>query len=137
MTNNKMALAGLAGGITFFLLGFIIYVLLLGGFFEGEATTNIMRPEDGMVWWALVIGNLALGYLFAYVFGNWAGIRTLAGGAKGGAILGGLYALGFDMMMYGTSNVMSLTGTIVDVLVWVVMGAAAGAVVGWVLGRGE
>jgi uncharacterized membrane protein len=83
----------------------------------------------------LVIGNLLSGLFLAYVFSKWANISTLMGGAKGGAVIGSFFASSFDLTMLGTSNIMTLQGVIIDIVVYTFMAAVAGAVAGWWLGR--
>jgi hypothetical protein len=39
--------------------------------------------------------------------------------------------------MFGTSELMDITGTLVDVIIYTVMSAVAGAAIGWYLGRGN
>ncbi len=137
MSTNKILIAGLIGGLAAFILGWLFYGTLLMGFFEKNAgsATGVTRPMEEMVWWAMILGHLAYGYLFALIFGRWANISTLATGAKAGAVIGGLMALTFDMIMYGSTNISNLTAALVDVVVMIVTGAIVGGVVAWWLGR--
>ncbi|OWY19103.1 hypothetical protein C7N43_31520 [Sphingobacteriales bacterium UPWRP_1] len=136
MNLNKILLAGLAGGVVSFFLGWIIYGMLLRGAFEPQYTTPIMRPDNEMVFWALILGNLSCGMLYSYIFGRWAGISNWMTGAQAGAVIGLLIGMYYDFTMYATANVMTLQGTLMDLVVCVVMGAAVGAVVAFVLGMG-
>ena len=136
MNTNKLLLGALAGGVTYFLLGYILYGNLLAGFFASNAGTaqGAAKAPEEMVMWALVVGNLVNGLLLAVIYERWANIRTFATGAKAGAVIGLLMALAFDLIMFGTSNVMTLTASLVDPLVYAVISAVAGGVVGWALG---
>ncbi len=137
MGTNKILIAGLIGGLTAFILGWLFYGTLLMGFFEKNAgtATGVNRPMEDMVWWAMILGHLAYGYLFALIYGRWASISTFVTGAKAGAVIGGLMALTFDMIMYGSTNISNLTAALVDVVVMAVTGAIVGGVVAWWLGR--
>ena len=135
MKTSKLLMAGVAGGVTYFILGFLLYGLLLMDFFTRNATVNVSR--ENMVWWSLILGNLLLGFLLAYVFGKWANIKTFMGGLTGGAIFGILFAGGLDFTMHGTSDMMTMTGILVDIVVNTVMIAITGGVVGLVLGMGK
>lgn len=138
MSTNKILVSGLIGGVVFFLLGWVVYGMLLMGFMEknmSAAAADIMRADSDMVWWALILGNIAFGMLLAVIFGRWAGINTASTGAMAGAVIAFLMALSFDMTMYGTADMMSITGAIVDIIVYTGMGAAVGAAVAWWLGR--
>lgn len=135
----RVLAATLAGAITFFLGGWLIYGLLLRSYFESGMTPAgraVMRPEPDLI--PLIFAQVAFGGLFAFVFAYWASIRTLVGGLRGGAILFFLIALGFDLQMMAFFQNMHV-GTpwmymIVDLVAATVLGALAGGVVGQVLG---
>jgi hypothetical protein len=135
MNNSKFALATLAGGIVYFILGFVVYAVALDGFYADHAgsATNVAKTE--MQFWPLILGNFAHAALLAYVFLKWAGIKTFGAGFSAGATIGFFTSLGFNMIQYDTSNIMDLTGSVVDVFVYAIMTGIVGGVVGWVLGR--
>lgn len=137
MDMKKRLLATLAGFVVFFLLGWLLYGMVLMDFFNSNqgTATGVMRAETEMVWWALVVGNLLQAYLLVYIFGNWANITTFGGGFKSGLIIGLIIGYGVDLTMYGTTNIMNLTGALVDPLVIGVMMGATGGVIGVVLGK--
>ncbi|MBK8879480.1 MAG: hypothetical protein IPN74_13305 [Haliscomenobacter sp.] len=140
MSTNKILLAGLAGGVVYFLLGWLIYGMVLASFMNGQSTPEgmaVMRPDEGMIFWAMIVGNIAGGMLLAVIFGRWANISTWQTGAMAGAVIAGLMAMSYDFLLYGTTNMMTLTGILVDIVVYAVMGAIAGAVVALVLGSGK
>jgi hypothetical protein len=87
-----------------------------------------------MVWWALILGNLALGLLLALIFGRWGNITTLTTGAKAGAVIGLILTIAWDFIMYSMYTISDFTGIIVDILVATAIFAIVGAVVAWVLG---
>ncbi|HMR43038.1 MAG TPA: hypothetical protein PKC40_04355 [Saprospiraceae bacterium] len=135
--NSKVLVAGIIGGIVAFLLGWLVYGILLMDFMAGQAgsATGVSKEMPDML--PLVLGNLFWGLAYAYIFGTWANIKTFSGGAMGGAIVGGLFAAAFDLIMLGTTNIMTPTGAIVDVIASIVMSAVVGGVIGWWLGRGS
>jgi hypothetical protein len=135
MNTKKFLIGSLIGGGILFLLGFLFYVALLGSFFEAHSSSagTYMKDPPDMLF--IILGNLAEGALLTYIFLKWAGITTAATGAQAGALIGVLIGLGWDLIMYGTSTLMDLTGTLADVIVVTIMMAAAGAAVGWYLGR--
>lgn len=137
MNAQKRIMATLAGFVVYFMLGFILYGILLMDFFASHAgtATGVMRSDTEIIWWALVAGNIVQAYLLVYIFGNWANITTFGGGLKAGATIGFIMALGMDMNMYGTMNTMTLTGALADVAVLATMMGLTGGVIGWVLGR--
>ena len=137
MTIKNRILATLVGFIVLFLLGWLIYGMLLMDFYGNNAgsASGVMRMEDEMIWWALILGNLFQTYLLVYIFGSWANITTFSDGLKAGAIIGLLMGLAFNLSMYGTSNLMNMTSALVDPIVSAVIMAITGGVVGFMLGR--
>ena len=139
MDAKKRIMATLAGFVVYFMLGFLLYGVLLADFMGANVgtATGVMRADDDMQWWALIVGNVVQVYLLVYIFGNWAHITTFVGGLKAGATIGFIMTLGFNLTMYGTTNVSNLTTTLIDPLVMAVMMGATGGVIGWVLGRND
>jgi uncharacterized membrane protein len=82
----------------------------------------------------MIIGHLALGFLFAIILGRWAGIRTFSTGAIAGAVIGFLMATTYDMIMYGTTNVMNLNGVLADIAISTIMSAITAGAIGWYYG---
>jgi hypothetical protein len=137
MDAKKRILATLAGFVTYFFLGFIVYGMLLMDFYAAHSgsATGVMRSDAEMQWWALIAGNVIQAYLLVYIFGNWANITTFNNGLKAGAIIGFIMSLGISLNMYGTTNISDLTSTLVDPIVMSVMMSLTGGAIGWVLGR--
>lgn len=138
MNSKNFVWAGLAGGITYFLLGWLFYGILLMDFMQNMAgsATGVDRGED-MIMWAIFVGNLASGFLLSYIFTQIGNVNTAAAGAKTGFWLGALLSAGVDFVMYGTTNLMILRGVLLDVLVFAVLSAIAGTVVGWVISKAK
>lgn len=134
--STKALIAGILGGIVYFLLGWLLYGMLLESTFESMSGSaqGVSRGME-MVMWALIIGQLTLGIMLAYIFSSWSGISTFMGGLKGGAIIGFLMTLGIDMTMFATTNISTLNGALLDVVVMTVNSGLAGGVVGWWLGK--
>lgn len=135
MDTKKFLIGTLAGGIVYFFLGFLVYGILLQGFFEANSgsATGVMRLEDEMQWWALILGNLAYAGFITYVFLKWAHISTFKSGLRGGAAMGFLLILGYNLTSYGVMNLYNLTSTLVDIVVATAITAIIGGVVGAVL----
>lgn len=137
MSAKNRILATLVGFVVLFLLGWLFYGILLMDFYaiNGGSATDVYREDDQMIWWALMLGNFMQAYLLVYIFGSLANITTFGAGLKTGAVLGLILGLSFNLSMYGTSNIMNLTATLVDPLVSTAMMAITGGVVGFMLGR--
>lgn len=138
--NTKVLLAAIAGAITIFLTGWVLYGMALKGFYDAntlEAAKSLMRGDEDMMLWAIFVGGLAQSILLAIVFNHWANISTFKSGAIAGAWLFFLMGLAFNMYMYGSMNAWTLTSVLVDPIVGAVQGAIAGGVIAWVLGYGN
>ena len=141
MKNNKYFLAAIAGAVAFFLLGWLIYGVALMDFMaqhsglSAEVQAQFNKPMDQMIWWAMIVSNLAAGFLIATILA-WGNITTAAGGAKAGATIGLLMSMSYDFGFYGFSNMFTMTSLFADIAAGVVMSAIGGAVVAWVLGKG-
>lgn len=137
MNTNKFIMGTLAGGITFFLVGFIIYGLALMSFFEAHAGSATGVAKADMVWWALILGNMGSAALLSYIFLKWANISSFGSGASAAAIIGFFMSLSHEMINFATTNVMDMTGACAEVIVSVVYFAIGGGVIGAVLGMGK
>lgn len=134
MTNNKTLIGGLAGGVAFFLLGWLIYGILLADYYAANTNQCAMRPMTDMVMWAMIISNLVAGFLVAIIF-SWSNTSGMMSGAKVGAILGLLIAIWMDMNFYAMSTMYtSINPIIVDILVSAVYFALGGGIIAWVMG---
>lgn len=136
MSIKKVSIAALAGAVVSFLLGWLIYGILLAEFMAEHTNSSFMLAETDMIWWAMVASNIFWALLLAYIFNRWANISTAAAGASAGAIICLLVGLAYALGFYGMSTIYNdLTGLAADVVAGTVMGAIVGAVIGFVLGK--
>lgn len=127
MKTKKILLGGIAAAITFFILGWIIYGMLLMEFMQTNSVQSIMKAEEDMIWWAMIVSNLASGFLLAFVL-IWSNVKTCTEGIKIGAILGLLMAFSIDLSFYSMSNIyFSFSPVIVDTIASGILWAFAGA----------
>ena len=135
MGNNKVLLAGIIGGVTLFILGFIVYGMLMGDFMAANAgAPGVNKPMEEISFGWLIISNLASGFFLAVVFGRYANINTASAGLQAGAVIGFLMALGVDSAMYATSYLYNMKGMLADIVLWTIMSSITGGVVAAVLG---
>lgn len=128
-------LAGLAGGITFFIMGWLIYGMVLANYMAGHSNPAITRPLNEMIWWALILSNLSWAFLLTIIY-EWSNVRSWMVGASRGAILGLFLAISIDFGFYAMYTMYtSVAPLIIDILASVVMFAVVGAVIGWVLNK--
>jgi hypothetical protein len=131
--SKKFLVGGIVGGIAFFLLGYLVFGTLLADFFKSHSnsTTGAFRADTDIVWWSMVVGNLAYGFLFSYVIGK-AGAHSVAGGFKTGAITALLVYIAMNCIQYALMNLSDTTLLAVDIAAGTVVGGIVGAVIGWV-----
>ncbi|MDA0328665.1 MAG: hypothetical protein O2958_06620 [Gemmatimonadetes bacterium] len=132
---KKMILGSVAGGVTLFLLGGLIYEFLFADFIAGNAGSATGVWKDPPIFWGLGVSQLALAALVTYTFDR-AGVASALDGLKAGAIFGLLLGVSIAMDFYSVMNVSNLTATMVEPIFWVVRTAVAGGVIGWTLGMG-
>ena len=138
MNTNKFLVGGIVGGIAYFLLGWLVWGMLLMDFMTNNAgtATGVMKTQAEMDWLYLVVGNIFSGLALSYVL-NKASVSGAGAGAAVGAAFGLLITAGFDFTMLGVSNISTLKGSLVDIAASTVVTAIVGGIVGWYLGMGK
>lgn len=131
---KKITLATLGGFVALFLLGGLIYGALLGSYMEEAMKAGAACMNNPMNMTAVVVANLVQALLFAILIHK-LGISTFSSGMIVGAWLGFALGVFFDMWMFATFNFMTVTLMGIDVVVYTVMGAVTGGVIGWILGK--
>lgn len=135
--NIRILVATLAGAIVFFFGGWLIFGLLLANYMKANTVqyAGLMKePMPDMI--PLALANLALAWLFAFVFDYWAGIRTFVSGLKGGALITLPVVLWIDLQFLAFMNLYTgIAPLVIDVIAATVLGAIAGGVIGLVLGK--
>lgn len=137
--NTKKFLTGtVVGGIVLFLLGYLFYGMALSSFFNQHSTApaGAMKAMSEIIWWALILGNLAGGALLTYIFLRLGNVNSFGAGARTGAAIGLFMALSIDLVRYATENAFDLTAMVADVVVSIVMTAIAGGIIAAFLGMG-
>jgi hypothetical protein len=136
MNSKNYFLAGILGGIVFFLLGWLVYGMLLMDYMEENAGLALGVNRVDMLLWSIGLGSLLYGFFLSYIFSCVGQVKTAAAGAKSGAWVGFFVAGAIDFTKYGTTNITTLNAVAVDILAATVMASITGAVVAWVLGAG-
>ena len=133
--NTRVLLATIAGAITIFLLGYLIFGILLAPYTTaGEIQYTGLRkvPPDMLL---LILKNIVQALLLVYMFEYLAGIRTFLGGVKAGAIIMFLITLSLNLSLLSIMNLHTgFTANILDVVGETVRAAVGGGVIGAVLG---
>lgn len=120
MKMKNFWLAGIAGGITDFILGWLLYGMLFRDYFGGG------EPNLGLIFG----GCLAFGFLISYIFVRWANILTFATGLRAGVAIGVIMGLMNNFFRWSMENPVNWEQFAVDVAICAVMTAIVGGVVG-------
>ena len=91
------------GGIGFFLLGWLIFGILLMDFTSANTNQCASKPMVEMVWWAIILSNL-LSALLLTLFLKWSGAKTLFDGLKTGELFGIIYSSAIDLGWWSMMN---------------------------------
>ncbi|HEX8735681.1 MAG TPA: hypothetical protein VF721_10185 [Pyrinomonadaceae bacterium] len=134
--NIRVLVATVVGGIVMTLLGWLIFGILLMNFLKPYMIHYNGLEKDPPAWLPLIIFNFAFAWLFAFIFDYWATIRTFTGGLKGGALIMLPMVIGIDFQYMAFMNLYtSYLPVFVDIIAATVLGAIAGGVIGFVLGK--
>ena len=124
----KILRGTILGGITFFLLGWLVYGLLLMDFMAANSNTCAMRPDNEMIWWAMILSNLISALVVTLIL-KWSGASKPIDGIKIGALFGLLMCLAIDLSMYSMSTMYNMTAIIVDAIVTTIIVGVTGLVI--------
>jgi uncharacterized membrane protein len=134
MDAKRFVIGSIVGGIVLFLTGYVLFNILLTGFYEANMGSATGVPREPPLMWAIAVGCLGYAALITYAMGARASLGV-SGGAKVGAIVGLLIWVTADFLSYGTMNVANLAATLVDPLAGAVHGAIGGAVIALVISK--
>jgi hypothetical protein len=117
------------GGIAFSLLGWLIYGIIMMGYNSAHTNLCMNRPNNEMIWWALILGNF-ISALFLTLVLNWSGANGILDGLKTGAIFGFLMATSLGLGYWSmTTMYNNFAVLLVDVVQTTVMWALIGLVI--------
>jgi hypothetical protein len=117
------------GGISYFLLGLLIWGILLMGYMSANMNQCAARPDSEMVWWAIILSNFAAALLLTLIL-NWAKARSLIDGLKYGALFGFLFSAVFDLSSFSMTTMFNNPGPlVVDIIASTVVFTLVGMVI--------
>ena len=133
---TKVLLAALVGAVAAFLLGWVVYGMLLEDYYKANSTeyAGLMKTEEEMQIWAIFLFNLAWTSMFAWAFDKMPGTTNFGAGFVAGAILSVLIGLSYDLMFYAFMNLYAPVLIFVNIIINAVFGGIVGGVVAWMLG---
>ncbi len=134
--NLRTAVAAVVGAIVLFAVGFLTWGVLLADFMKENTVQYAGLMKDPPDFVPLILHDLVLAWFVAFIFDQWAGIRTVAGGAVGGALVFFAIALATDLAFLAFMDIFKgLAIVAVDVAAATFVGAITGGVIGPILGK--
>ena len=119
MFSRANIIATLVGFFILFILGWVFYGILAADFFEAQSTNNVMKDPPEMA--LIALSCLIQGFVLSTLYGKFAGGEHSFGKGFGlGAWIGAFLGFGVGLMWYATSDLMTFTGSITD-MVWLVV----------------
>lgn len=129
MKTKNFLISGIAGGIVYFLLGWLFYGIL----FKDYVPQPPEESSESMI--LIFLGSITFGLFLAYIYTKWGQITQAATGATAGAVVGlflGLFWNFFSAAMSGTIDYQYFG---IDMIATVIMSAITGAVIAVVNGK--
>jgi len=133
----KLILAVLAAAVVGFFLGWLVYGLLLTGFFEANMTVYEGSMDEDNAMWGYIVSNISWGIVYVYIFSALAGIKSFGKGFVAGLIITFLVALSVDVSFFSSMNIFTYQVMIVDVIVAAIIGGLMAGVAALILGMGK
>ena len=135
MNARRFVIGTLVGGAILFATGYLIFPMAMRVFYAANAGRAADVVRQPLLVWAVAIGVLSYSALITLAIGSRAGSLNVGTGIKSGAVIGFLLFSSADFMLFGITNIMNLTSTVLDLLLELVHGAIAGGVIAAVLGK--
>jgi hypothetical protein len=98
-----------------------------------EFAGQLSRKPEELVWWAMAVTSLAMGFLITLAM-YWSGARTFPSGLKYGSILAVLFWSSVNFGLYASSHFFSGASLFADTVCSVGVMTLAGGGAAWMLG---
>jgi hypothetical protein len=135
MSTGRFLIATVAGGVTLFIAGFLLWGLALFSWSEGHFIAPAGTQKETAEMLYLGIGQLLWGAFLTVAIGSWAKVAGFGAGFRIGAIAGFLMNLSVGLSQYSMVNMFDLTAVLVDPFVSLIWSGMGGGVVGLVLAK--
>ena len=134
MNIKRIVIGTVAGAVTLFILGYLIFEMAFGEFYAANMGSATGVERDNPVMWASALASISYGLLLTLAIDTRGGSVTVVNALKTGAIVGFLVWFTVDFTFYGIFNLTNLTLAVVDPLLELVHAGIAAAVIAAVLG---
>lgn len=132
--NVRVLLAAFAGAVTAFLLGWLVYGMLLGNFFMNNTlkVEGLWIDPPNLV--GIFLSGFSMSFLIAWIFSRWANISTFVTGFTTGAFIAFFILLSYDLYFWSATHLYSAKFLALDVVMGTVFNGLVSGVVALVLG---
>lgn len=132
--NKKVILSALGGGLTLFIVGGILFELLLKDVMSDmvKAMGSVYNQNPNFA--TIALAQLILSLILA-IFIYKSNVTTFMGGLTTGAWMTFLILFWFDLWMLTTFNFMTVSMALFDTISNTAIGAVASGVIGWIQGK--
>lgn len=134
MDAKRFVTGTLVGGITMYVVGYLIFEVAFGAFYAANVGSATGVSRDVNLVWAVALGSFSYAALVTLAIGNRPGPSTIGAGVMTGAVVGFLLWFTVDFILFGITNIANLSRTVVDPLLELVRGGIGGAVIAAALG---
>ncbi len=125
----KILRGTILGGIAYFLLGWLVYGILLMDIFSANMNLCANKPDGEMIWWAMIVSNLAASLLLTLML-NWSRAKGIVDGMKTGAIFGFLFTVIVDFSFWSmTTMYHNMAIILLEILAGTIVFALTGMVI--------
>lgn len=136
MKAKPLLTGGILAALLGFVLGYVWYMLLFKAQYENDVSKLVMKPEAEGNMAMIILSMLVAGFAMAAVYGKWSGGKhSLTDGLTLGVLVGLIPGLAYALMSYGTSNMLTSTGLVLEALYGVVNYGLMGAVIALVYSK--
>ena len=132
MDAKRVAIGTVVGGVTMFLVGYLIWNIVLDYWNAAFVEAGVARETQLL--WVNALSNVLAAALLTFTIER-GGSSTIGAGVKIGAIVGFLVWAGVDLSFYANTTIFDLTTIILDPLLAGVWFGIGGGVISAVLGR--
>jgi hypothetical protein len=133
--NMKILRGTIFGGIAYFLIGWLVYGILLMGFYSANTNQCLNNPGGEMTWWAIIVSNFTAALFLTLVL-NWSGAKSIVDGLKTGAIFGFLFATSIGLSYWSMTTMYNNFGILlVDIVVTTIVLGVLGMIIVLVWGK--
>ena len=134
MDMKRILTGAVVGGIAMTVAGYVIWDVLMTDWFAANAGSAENLWREAPVWWAVILGTCVLAALVTAVIDKCDDLSVMSG-FKWGGLIGLMIWLGVDMILFGYSNMSSLTASLVDPALEFVRTGIGGAAIAAVLAK--